>query len=371
MIDTDELVRSIAAHGLPGATSLPRDPLSAADWTRLVQASASHRTLGYAVLAVEEGALVADEAQRGQLLDAQAAAMRQALVLERELLAAVRILEADGIPTRVLKGAAVAHLDHAAPTLRAFQDIDLLVAPTDIDRAIAALAAHGHQRDLPPRTTGWDRRFAKDIALRTPGRAEIDLHRTLVPGAFGFRIDLDELWDGARRFELAGRTLHALGAERRAMHAAYALTAGEARPRLSAARDLAQIAAGDGFDLDLLIGLAERWRADLLLADAVQGVAAHLGARALPSALAEWAATAPRDRWQRAARRTYRFAGASNTTTLLGGVLGLRGARAKVGYLHGLFVPGRPYRAARRSTHRPPEWRTGARELLRRRTTPS
>jgi hypothetical protein len=83
-----------------------------------------------------------------------------------------------------------------------------------------------------------------------------------------------------------------------------------------------------------------------------------------------WAENHRPDRWQQVARHTYRFAGGTNTTTLLGGVLGLRSTGQRAAYLRGLMFPDHPYRAALRAAHRPAEWRTGARELLRRTRTP-
>lgn len=63
---------------------------------------------------------------------------RQALV--RRLLPA---LEAAGVTAVVLKGGALAYLSYPDPSLRAMDDLDLWVAPEDLDRAVQAATAVG------------------------------------------------------------------------------------------------------------------------------------------------------------------------------------------------------------------------------------
>ncbi len=53
---------------------------------------------------------------------------------------------------------------------------------------------------------------------------------------------LGRLWERSDTFELGGRTIHALGAEERLLHACYHAALGETTPRLTPMRDLLQLA---------------------------------------------------------------------------------------------------------------------------------
>jgi hypothetical protein len=361
--------RAIAARGLPGVeagTVLVADRLDDAAFATLLARSAAHRTTGLLARAVADGALPATDEQRSAAFDAHATEMRQALLVEAELVEVVARLGHRDLEITVLKGVATAHLDHLEPADRSFQDVDLLVPPAHLSEVVELLLAAGYRRDLPSRTHGWDASFAKDITLTGQSGIEVDVHRTLVPGALGFTIDLAELRADAELFPLGRHQLRALGPERRALHAAYALTVGEAAPRLAAARDLALVLRRPTLDDGRMIDLAARWRATPLLAEAVLLVAAQLGRPTVPASLVAWAETAERGRWHRAVRRTYRSAGGTNSTTLLGGVLGLSRWGARAAYLRGLALPSADYRRARRAAGRPPEARTALRELTHR-----
>jgi hypothetical protein len=306
-----------------------------------------------------------------------------ALLLERSLVHAVRALQVDGVTPLVLKGLAAAHLDHIDPGHRTSGDVDLLVRPDEIDRAVRALIAIGGTRDLPPRTASWDRRFAKDIAITDRFGVEIDVHRTLVQGPFGAWIDLEELHRDPDAFELGGAIIGAPRPAVRALHAVYGLTIAEATPRLAHAVDLC-LAVGACASADEIVSLARRCRASGLLDEALELVATLLDVapvagdgtslEARPPKTGATDRTAPdvarrgsdglgpMARW---ARRRYRTGGGSNTGELLAAVLAQPGIRERLGYLRGLVVPDRSYRRGRRQAGRPQEWRRGLRELLR------
>lgn len=72
--------------------------------------------------------------------------LRQAR-LERPLDEALTHLAAAGIRTVVLKGPPLAARLYPDPSLRPSQDLDLMVAPADLDRAAAALEALGYQAE--------------------------------------------------------------------------------------------------------------------------------------------------------------------------------------------------------------------------------
>ena len=110
---------------------------------------------------------------------------------------------AEGIDFVVLKGPALAHTRYRDPSLRLFADLDLLVRSGQVDRRLAPPSAEPARRPPPSCPScghGFDDRFGKEVMLRTPATAdapdgfEIDLHRTLIAGALGLTIPLDELF---------------------------------------------------------------------------------------------------------------------------------------------------------------------------------
>lgn len=84
-------------------------------------------------------------------LQALAVRHRDAFAVRARALAEIlTAFEQAGIPVRVLKGAALAHLIYPAPGLRSMRDLDLLVSPTDARRAQQLLAQLGFAAPLPP-----------------------------------------------------------------------------------------------------------------------------------------------------------------------------------------------------------------------------
>jgi len=184
-------------------------------------------------------------------------------------LLAVEVLESAAVETRVLKGSGVAYLDYADPALRPFIDVDLLIRPHQFDAAVAALVAAGYIRIFPEPRPAFDRRFSKGTSFTAPDGFELDLHRTFVMGPYGLTLDLEELWKRSQEFDLAGRTLSALGAEERLLHACYHAALGDAPPRLLPRRDIAEMLLFGEHDLDRLYQLSTASRADSVLAHAV------------------------------------------------------------------------------------------------------
>ncbi|MGH8976995.1 MAG: nucleotidyltransferase family protein, partial [Acidimicrobiia bacterium] len=89
------------------------------------------RVTGHLVQAIHDGAFPASEDQQAACVDAHERALALALLLERLLLTKVAQLEAARIPSRVLRGPAVAHAVYSDPGLRSFGDVDLLVGERD------------------------------------------------------------------------------------------------------------------------------------------------------------------------------------------------------------------------------------------------
>jgi hypothetical protein len=103
---------------------------------------------------------------------------------------ALDVLNAEGIETMLLKGAALGDL-----TTRAMADVDLLVRPRHHEAATQALVRAGWsaEPEVGP--------LRHDGLLRSPNGCDLDLHAFALMES----LDDDDLWDAAEPFELLGR----------------------------------------------------------------------------------------------------------------------------------------------------------------------
>ncbi|MDQ4102500.1 MAG: nucleotidyltransferase family protein, partial [Actinomycetota bacterium] len=247
-----------------------------------------HRLTGLLQAAIDGGALPVTESQVQEAKAAHASAMLWVLRLERELLAVSDLLTEATIETRVLKGAAVAHLDYSRPEQRSFIDLDILVRGEHFDRAVQTLIAAGFVRPLQEPRPGFDRRFDKGTTLVAPAGYELDLHRTFVLGPWGLLVDLDDLWgDDGQEFVVGGHRLRALSHHYRLLHACYHAALGNWPLRLASLRDVAEMVLATGYAETDIRTLASRWQVEAVVAAAIADAWRLLG---LPSTeVSAWA----------------------------------------------------------------------------------
>ncbi|HEV2070899.1 MAG TPA: nucleotidyltransferase family protein [Acidimicrobiales bacterium] len=119
----------------------------------------------------------------------------RSLRLDYEAGVAVEHLRAAGVPSILLKGAAIATWLYQGGEVRPYQDVDLLVSPSRLDTAIAALAELGYADEL---VNAHPAEFGpKERELVGPGNVHIDLHHGLI----GVSAPSQRCWD-----VLVGRT---------------------------------------------------------------------------------------------------------------------------------------------------------------------
>ncbi len=348
--DHDQLTRTVAAHGLAGSTlALPAAPLPAADFDDLMRRVRRQRLTGLLWAAVRQGAMPVTEEQAERAEWAHVESLAGVLALEHLLLDSVATLAAADIPTRVLKGPVVAHLDYPDPTWRTFGDIDLLVRGGDFDRATRLLAAQGHHRLHPEPRPGFDRRFSKGTSYRTADGLELDLHRSFTMGPFGVRLALDDLWRSSEPFTVGGQAMHALPAEERFVHACYHAVLGETSPRLVPLRDLAQLALTRELDLDRVHRLVRASRGEAVVARAVRH-AWHALQIADVLALSAWAQSYRNDDRETADLAVY-DQGSSYAAKSVASIRALPRWRDRAAFVHAMVRPTRDYLGSRHDGH--------------------
>lgn len=194
-----------------------------------------------------------------------------------------------GVDLMVLKGAALQVLVYERPDERTMCDLDLMVRPGDLDRALAVMRDAGWRRGQVLMRDDFFPRFyyEAEFTRGTAAPVTVDLHirpfRTL---RYARTVPDDALWDGARSLSLgehevlvpdhAGMLLHL--AVHWAIHGC-----GGVKWRVDLRRYLARY--GSEIDWTRLVRDARAWRLTLPLR------------RALAAAVGENAADVPADVW--------------------------------------------------------------------------
>jgi hypothetical protein len=171
-----------------------------------------------------------------------------------------------GIPTALLKGAAMIARWTPDPGVRMMADVDLLVPRERAREAVDRLAAAGWRAaiDHSAPLTEADLGDEHAILLRSATGGELDLHwRALIHGA-GTASD-DAFWDRAEEIDLGDVRTHVLGAEDHVHHACSHATTWTAAGRVDWIADSALIirAAGPSFDWSRVLELARLDRSEL------------------------------------------------------------------------------------------------------------
>lgn len=264
-VDAVVAVRHLAAWGLPGG---PARPLSVRGASGIASAAHFHRVVGVVLAAIESGgAIDVEDHLVARLRERQLDQLRSDLAVEADLVVVVRALRDAGIPHRVLKGGATAHLDHADPALRSTGDVDVLVPADALRDAHDALAdLVDATRTVPDRRRRWTERYGKDRTLALRSGGSLDLHRALAPG-FHAIVGADGGFACGERFDVGGESLVALDRGGRLVHAiAHAGYADELR--LNSVRDVPLLLGAVGAGWRDVVARHEQWAA--LLARGVE-----------------------------------------------------------------------------------------------------
>jgi len=258
---------AVARHGLPGDAASAHAPIvlrpAEAESVRLFVRS--DRIAGLAASAIAAGELHVESAELAKVHDDWHAALKACVIIEALLVRLAARLDDLSARWAVSKGAAIGHLDFDDPVMRCFGDIDVVIHPDDWDRVVRAFSRPADHRRATRRFT---RLYGKGETVSIDGM-ELDLHRRFAVGRFGVRSVMGDCFEHLDSFVLAGRSIPALDAPFRLLHACFHAVLGGS-PGLRAHRDVAQIALGHGDQTVERAWLAaDRWGVSAVVARAV------------------------------------------------------------------------------------------------------
>ena len=139
----------------------------------------------------------------------------QSLTLAGELATLTERLERAGVPSIALKGPALGAVAYGDFALRPQMDVDVLVHPEHVDRALTVLAEAGYTKHyaLTPGQEAAFRGVEYHHALVGEGGRSVELHWGIIKRQFALRGADALWWTGARTVSLGGRSVRTLSNE--------------------------------------------------------------------------------------------------------------------------------------------------------------
>lgn len=211
--------------GLPAETALlvacaraRLDPITAArvrelsqavrDWSTVLELGRRHRMIP--LLHLHLGAAADDSMPptvRATLREEFSANAARNLTLSLELLAVADLLLSNGIRALPYKGPTLAQCVYGSLAARQMKDLDILLQPADVDRAVSLLETRDYTavtRVLPgARRLGleYQRVLARD------DETIVELHWSVVPRSMAPAVALDDLWANRLHTAILGKAL--------------------------------------------------------------------------------------------------------------------------------------------------------------------
>lgn len=196
-----------------------------------------------------------------------------------ELFRILDCLEAHSIPAIPYKGPVLAENEYGDLALRFFSDLDVLVRPSEMLRAKAAVEDLGYSRTLsltPPEeraylATGYEYTFDGPA-----GRNLLELQWGIVPRFYAVDFDCDQFFERAVSANVSGRTVRALSPEDLLLGLCVH-TAKHAWIRLCWLRDIAGVLQSQVLDWNVIeqraaeLGISRMLQVSLLLAQRLVG----------------------------------------------------------------------------------------------------
>ena len=209
----------------------------------------------------------------------------------------VRALRQVGVDVMALKGAAVTALYPGGLGTRPMNDVDLLVAPGDVERAVGVLQARGFAID-GEYPLAVARRIRHSVAFRRQDGLEVDLHWHLLAQAGDDRA----VWRRARSSSLAGTEVLVPAPEDQLLHTCVHGLGFFPAPVRWIADAVLIIRAAGGVDWDVLVDHARERDVTVAMTHALRFLRDETGV-AVPPAAIERLARSPASPTSRLAHR--------------------------------------------------------------------
>lgn len=265
-----ELLVAIAGHGIhPSSIPVIDEPLDPDVWQKLAGGLSRELVLGFALQAVDNGALAVTWEQRKDLADRIALSQDRRSEADRCLDEVVVALHRRNIETCLLHDAATAALDYDQPDLRLYDTLHLLVSPTHQEEAVLTLVEQGIVNLTGTRR--WRKR-QPSIMLTSREGTRVVLYTSLTPKNVGAAVEMSDLIPGRVTFTPRSVTFGAPGREERLIAACVHARLGEHGKDLLAQRDLVQFVLREDLSVRRVERLASSWRLEAVVAEAVRAV---------------------------------------------------------------------------------------------------
>lgn len=227
------LRRAVLGVGLPGATS-PALPPELAAGSPLLAWAVHQRVVGLLwTLARAQGSCQPNVEREWQISSGLS------LLVESSVPAIAEALDGAGIEWRVLKGVVTSRLLYPDAGMRDFCDVDLLVRPADLNRALTALAPitavkapilHGPVRSA----------VLQERQITTHRGVEVDLHQAVEGSLVTSRLPIEPFFDRPQTVAIRGTNVLAPCSAVLFVHAVMHFSS--AGRRLSTVPDIARLA---------------------------------------------------------------------------------------------------------------------------------
>ena len=187
---------------------------SSVDWARLMAMATRHRMIPLLHRHLSDAEIPPEAA--AELAALNRAEAHRALELAAELRRLMAALEAAGVEALAYKGPALAVQAYGDLAARSFVDLDLLVRPDDVPRALEALDAQGYARAraLTPARERAFRRVDGDYPLVHRARGWlVELHARVSTLRFAMPIETDALLRRPASVRVGGGEVRTLGGD--------------------------------------------------------------------------------------------------------------------------------------------------------------
>ncbi len=183
-----------------------------------------------------------------------------------------------GVPTIVLKGAALVEGAYGDFGARTMDDLDLLVGVADLDRAAETLEGIGFAPNEWFRPSAWYRASLHHLVPYQRAGVTVEIHHRLLPPTLPQTVEPEILWSRAERSVIAGVEVLRLSAADEVVHLAQHLAlAHRFVGGLSRLRDIAAVVRASGERMDwesVAIGSRGAERATIVALSLAQRIAA-------------------------------------------------------------------------------------------------